>query len=729
MKSDVSTLNDLTSKDVRYVVPRYQRPYVWTEEKHWEPLWGDIETAVERLDAGEPRDHFLGAIVLKGTTQIPGKPLEFEVIDGQQRLTTVQIILAAAADVAFEAGAEKVGRLFGRMVLNDPDMTEGEERFKLSPTAWDREAFFLIARDGGPPPDAEDDPENTIQEGYDFFRKAISEATIGDGSNPGLVAARLESLRAALASVFKVVTIVLEGNDEAQVIFETLNARGTPLLALDLVKNAIFLEAGLGSVEIEELHDRVWEPELGLPYWREEIRQGRLTRTRAELFLIHWMTMKLALRGDLKGPIRNDRVFQTFSTDILKDPNSPGPAALVGELVSHARTMRELDNLDASTPEGRFLRVTEFLDTSVFFPLVLFSFVDPDVTPDSRREILGILESFQIRRSLLGRHSKAYNRLVIRLLTHIGRSDNPPAATVLDFFQNSDASSGDWPTDREIRGRLVENPIYGWVGRGKLVGILAEIERDLRSDGRTEESFDPREKLSLEHVMPQTWKTNWPLADDDPEATKARNELVQTIGNLTLVTGRLNSSLSNENWPKKQARFQQRSVLLLNREISENENWGDQSIRHRGELIADRILRLWPRPTSDKGTRDDEVRYLDQHSGGEMSAAEIIEAVGAATPRFRSLAGELSGRPDEYILFGEVETRLKWNPGTLPSVIAGFTRTNEQLEGRRPFDTARDQNENWWIRMNRATAESVDDILLVEPPAAAVEIDEQNTGI
>lgn len=709
MKADVKTLNDLTSGDVRFLVPRFQRPYVWTEEKHWEPLWDDLETAVERLEGGEPRDHFLGAIVLKGTTPIPGDPLIFEVIDGQQRLTTTQIVLAAAADVALEAGVEKVARLFGRMVLNDPDMTEGESRFKLCPTAWDRKAFFLVAQEGGPPPDAEDDPNNTVQEAYDFFRKKISEMAIGDGSDPELVAGRLEALRAALASVFKVVAIVLEDSDEAQVIFETLNARGTPLLALDLVKNAIFLEAGLGSVEIEELHDKVWEPELGLPYWREEIRQGRLTRTRAELFLIHWMTMKLALRGDLKGPIRSDRVFQTFSTDILKDPQSPGPASLVNELVSHARTMRELDEIDGSTPEGRFLRVTDFLDTSVFFPLVLFAFVDSSVDQDTRRGILAVLESVQVRRSLLGWQAKNYGRIVVQLLTYIGRSDQDPQEILLDYFGDTDATSADWPTDNQVRDRLVERPIYRWVSQQKLTGILAEMERHLRSDGRTEEGFDPKEKLSLEHVMPQEWKSNWPLSLSDDDAEETRNELVQTIGNLTLVTGRLNSSLSNEAWNKKRARFRERSVLLLNREIAEAEKWDDESIRERSHLIADRILALWPRPASAETDSVPEIRFVERRPGEEMSAAEINEVIGAATPRFRSLLGELAARPDEYLQFGEVEARLKWNPGTMPAVIAGFTRSNEQLNGRRPFETALDQNENWWIRMDDTTADLVRD--------------------
>lgn len=711
MKADVKTLHDLTSTDVRYLVPRYQRPYVWTEEKHWEPLWSDIESAFERLENGETRDHFLGAIVLQEGDTPPGEPTRYQVIDGQQRLTTTQILIGAGANVAFEAGVDKVGRRLSRMVLNDEDAAEGDERFKLWPTAQDRHAFRLVMSPGGPPVDAEDDPNNTIQEAYDYFYRQISDFAVGDGSDPEAAAHRLDVLRAVFADVFKIVAIRLEGNDEAQVIFETLNARGTPLLALDLVKNAVFQAIGHNSGAVEQLHDEVWEPELGLPYWREEVRQGRLTRPRAELFLMHWMTMKLATRGIIKAPIRSDRLFQTFSSEILKDPNSDGPEALIRELVEDARAMRHLDDLEPASPEGRFLRTTDYLDTSVFFPLALYVFTNPEVSIETRREVLAIIESVQVRRTLIGLTGKGYNLITLNLLRAIGSSDEDAAKVTRDFFESSDSARSRWPSDSEIRERLEKRPIYGWVSRNKLAGMLAELERELRKDKRTEEIPLDDRALSIEHVMPQKWETHWPMEEATPEKEESRNELVQTIGNLTLVTGSLNSTLSNQSWSKKQDRFRNHSLLLLNRTIGSFEDWSETQIRIRASDLSGRFLKLWPGPgESDESKSAPTTWFVEERLGGELSPDELRKAYESATVRFRNLLTDLASHPNETRSFSEAEAGLNWAPGSLPAVLAGFTRYNPTTDGRRPFDTFEDQNSSWWIRMGEEVARQVQTI-------------------
>ena len=699
MKADVKTLNELTGNEVRYLVPRYQRPYVWTEEKHWGPLWGDLETAIDRLEEGEQRDHFLGAIVLKGRVPVPGEPNVFDVIDGQQRLTTTQIILAAAANVAEESGVERTGRLLRKMVLNDPDVAEGDKRFKLWPTAQDRAAFRIVAAPGGPPADAEDDPDNTIQEAYDFFHQKISSFANGDGSDPDGTLERLERLRSALSGVLKFVAIVLEGDDEAQVIFETLNARGTPLLALDLVKNAIFQAAGLDKPSVEALHDQVWDPELGLDYWREEVRQGRLTRPRAELFLIHWMTMKLGLRGAITEPIRSDRVFQTFSAEILKDRDGSGPEDLIRELARDARTMRLLDDVDPGTPEGRFFRTMDFLDTSVFYPVVLFLYTSPKITAEDRRDTLAVLESVQIRRSLMGLTGKGYNQIAIALLGRIGETRSDVAEVVDRYFRESRVVRSRWPTDAEVRDRLERRPIYGLVSRGKLAGILAEIERDLRRDPLTELGTMDGRPLSIEHVMPQSWEKHWALPDASPEEIEARNELVQTIGNLTLITGRLNSSLSNQTWQLKRERLRKHGLLLLNREILDQEDWTDDQIRARGETLADRVIALWPGPVAKTTRETARLPELDLvHEGTSFETDALERLLESASARFRELVSDLASHDGERRTFTEVEIALGWTPGSIPALLADFTRLHPE-PGSRPFSTGRDRDGSWWIWM------------------------------
>jgi hypothetical protein len=147
--------------------------------------------------------------------------------------------------------------------------------------------------DGGPPADVPDDPNNLIQEAYAYFSGAIDEWLDDGDPDDHELKARHEALRVALTALLQVVSINLESGDNAQVIFETLNARGTPLLALDLVKNSVLYKARREGCDIEDLYTKHWQPELDQDYWRETVRQGRLNRPRAELFLMHWLTMQL----------------------------------------------------------------------------------------------------------------------------------------------------------------------------------------------------------------------------------------------------------------------------------------------------------------------------------------------------------------------------------------------------------------------------------------------------
>ena len=244
MKPETRTVTQLFELDVRYVVPLYQRPYVWDAEKQWEPLWDDVLTLLDHQEAGgngHHYSHFLGAIVLDYGAPTPGEIPTFTIIDGQQRLTTLQIVLTAAANVIDELDVPNEADIIRDLTRNNEKKATGIELFKIWPTNANRSAFQAVMREGGPDTDRDDDPDNRIDEAYAFFANCVREWAL-DGSPDGLPG-RLRLLRITLCDLLKLVSITLEADDNAQVIFETLNARGTPLLALDLVKNAVFLEA------------------------------------------------------------------------------------------------------------------------------------------------------------------------------------------------------------------------------------------------------------------------------------------------------------------------------------------------------------------------------------------------------------------------------------------------------------------------------------------------------
>ena len=204
MRPDTRTVEQLFGLDVHYVVPLYQRPYVWTEEHQWAPLWDDVAALLEHQEAaggGEVWTHFLGAIVLDQETTAPGQSPRFVVIDGQQRLTTLQILIAATAKAMEAAGAPTSSQLMAQLAVNNPLKAKGPELLKVFPTNADRRAFAARMDPSGPPPGWADDPDNQIDEAFDFFQARATEyLTGGSTARPETQPSGQASFRSRFAS-------------------------------------------------------------------------------------------------------------------------------------------------------------------------------------------------------------------------------------------------------------------------------------------------------------------------------------------------------------------------------------------------------------------------------------------------------------------------------------------------------------------------------------------------
>ncbi|RCW45884.1 uncharacterized protein DUF1524 [Halopolyspora algeriensis] len=601
MKSDTHTVKQLFKQDVRYMVPLYQRPYVWNRAEQWEPLWKDVTDLLQHQESGtESWSHFLGAVVLDHEKTVPGQIPRYTVIDGQQRLTTLQLLIAAAARAAAEAGAEKDAKLLRGLVANDPLEAEGIDRFKVWPTNANRAAFAAVMAEDGPPQGHTDDPGNLIDEAFDYFTDRAAEYLKGEGvehPDEEEIATRAERLRITLCELLKVVAITLEQDDNAQVIFETLNARGTPLLSLDLVKNAVFHRAGNEGRDTDRLYERVWKPQLDDDHWREEQRQGRLNRPRGELFLMHWLTMRL------ERVVPATELFATFRQGIL---DRTGDAeALIRELCADAEVIRSFENMSPDTPEGEFFARFEALNAGTFQPLVLLLFRSPEVTVERRRRALRILESWLARRALMRLTTQNYNRLVASLLGKM-KADLPRADEVLrDALAGPEGASGHWPRDAEFVDHLCSREAYNNVAKYRLTMALAAVEASLHSN-KTEQLLGG-ESYSLEHLLPQNWEQHWPLTDSTgaplegealARASEERSARLHRLGNLTIVAQSLNSALSNAPWTKKRSELNRHSVLLLNSRLAERDTWDEQAIDEHGEWLARRLTEIWPGPES-----------------------------------------------------------------------------------------------------------------------------------
>ncbi len=632
MKPDTHTVQQLFERDVRYIVPLYQRPYVWDEERQWAPLWDDITAMLQHQDSSGPVSshwtHFLGAIVLDGEKSVPGQIPRFVVIDGQQRLTTLQLLLAAAAASLEDVGATDDAALLRELIVNNPRKAKGTDLLKVWPTNANRSAFQGVMSADGPPAADTRDSKNLINEAFKYFKARAAEYLRGvdqdtedpppdagvapttesaastgggpavsdtDGDAAVEIAARGERLRITLCDLLKIVSIALEADDNAQVIFETLNARGTPLLALDLTKNAVFAQAEREARDTDTLYTEVWQPQLDDAYWRKKRRQGRLNRPIGELFMMHWLTMKTE---DL---VPATELFATFRQRILS--KSADAEALIRELCADAGVIRDFDHPPPKTPEAEFFRRMGPLDAGTVLPIVLLLFRSPEIAVERRRRALRILESWLVRRALMRLTAKNYNRLVPRLVGRIkadlGRADDALFAAL----SGGEGEISRWPADNELRKFLLHRDVYGWVATPRLVMALAGVEANLYTNKT--DLTDLPDGLTVEHIIPQTWQTDWPLVGSDghaltgealDHATEQRTARINRLGNLTLVTGPLNSALSNDPWKAKRSELNEHTRLLLNARLIEHATWDEQKIDERTASLTDSIIKIWPGP-------------------------------------------------------------------------------------------------------------------------------------
>jgi hypothetical protein len=604
---------DIFGTHVRYVVPLFQRPYVWNQKDQWQPLWDDVSALAERIHEAPPGGygvppvppHFLGAIVVEQQPNPTGFIAVRHIIDGQQRLTTLQLLLDAAQWVVEHHGHAADSHGLRVLVQNNPEIAQHPDHmFKVWPTDRDQ-AAFRAAMDNDTVVPAELSGSR-IAQAHAFFIDAISDwAEVA--SDEDKVKARLSVLVTALRTHLRLVVIDLEPGDNAQVIFETLNHRGTPLLAADLVKNLVFQIAQSNGLPMETLYTQHWR-ELDGDYWRQQVAQGRLFRPRIDVFLNHWLTMKLMRE------VPTDRIFTEFRDGLIVT-QQPDIGSLLAELASDADVYRKMDLLPPESLEGRFqYRVIKAMDTAVVGPLLmwLLRWTEEDLPETQRHKALNALESWLVRRALCRLTSKDTNKLMLELLQELNNTGPAVAGdTVEAVLARQTAQSRFWPDDALVQQSLADEPVYKLLTRPRLRMILEALE-DATRGPLGEGQACPR-NLTVEHVMPQSWKEYWggDLVGDEIGALR-RDRMVQTLGNLTLVNDKLNPSMSNRPWTAEQAEQcglgnqGKRDYLLGHSQLKLNASlvaanpsaWTERAIIDRTRALSAALTSIWPCPAT-----------------------------------------------------------------------------------------------------------------------------------
>ena len=594
MQTNLQRPQRLFVQPVRYEIPAFQRRYVWKQEEQWEPLWGDVEELAQSImEGGRTEPHFMGAVVFQQKQFAAGTIERRIVVDGQQRLTTLQLLIDAIQEVLENREHSSPARRLAALVTNGEEYRNGNPdlAFKVWPTVVDRVAFrHAMSNELS----VSDHATSRIVQAHDYFKGQAEQWIDRFSEEAGERDRAATALEAAVSGSLEIVVIDLDDSDNPHVIFETLNARGTPLLQSDMVKNKVLYDAEVGprddDSEVSEVEKHLWPFDQD-DWWAQEVGRGLQRRPRVDVYLNHWLTLRN--RAEMK-PYDEFRTFEKYAAARLEEGDTIKDVARdMGDLGSIYRDVEEVRRTDIA----RFLERRNVMNVGVVTPLLLW-LLSTHLPTATLATCLKALESYLVRRVVCGYSARSYGQFFVGLIARLaGESVDDADRILVSYLGGQTAQATLWPGDEELRERFVAAPLYKYMTHGRLRMVLEGIEEKLRTNKA--ESREVYGTLHIEHVMPQTWSPNWPLPDDvagDGEAVANRDRAIHTIGNLTLVNGRLNASLSNAPWASKRETLSDHSVLFLNKRLVNKgpEVWDEAAIEKRARWLHKQAVKIWP---------------------------------------------------------------------------------------------------------------------------------------
>ncbi|WP_162550032.1 DUF262 domain-containing protein [Hymenobacter nivis] len=631
---------------MQFVVPLFQRSYSW-KLKQWKALWDDLKQLPD-LEAG--RQHFIGSVVMHPTNTVPTGVSKYAVIDGQQRLTTLFILLIALRDTARAAGNERLAeRITDNYLANK--YAPAHERYKLLPTQADRAAFRQLA-DHAPGTEA---VPGLISEAFDYFRHRLGAWV---GNEPG----QAEDMLRLILERLSLVSITLNDDDDPYLVFESLNAKGMQLTAADLIRNYLFMK--IHPDQQDDLNERYWMP-------MQSALGDSLTA-----FIWHYL-----MRNG--GNVPQSDVYLSFR----KATAGREVAEVLAELARYAPTYARLLNPELETQRGAVQRAIRRLHRTrltVAYPLIMRLYDQVrhggQLAEATLLAVFDLLENYALRGFIARRGVGGANKSMQTLATRTNHLDQQPEALLADI--RAYLATQNYPSDADVYTALQEQPLYHHAGerhtRTKL--LLDTLEADL----------NPKETvllstLSIEHIMPQTLTASW-RADLGEAAERDHQQLLHTLGNLTL-TG-YNSELSNSPFAEKRKHYAGSNVGL-NAELAAAPAWNAAAIRERGVRLAHRVLARWPSFAPDLVEEADTPHATSNRPTavvlrGQRQAVGTWVEVATATAH---LIAETSG-PDLWIRLQEAkpgyftqQAHLLRRPKLLPD--GWYYEGNSDSEGHR----------------------------------------------
>ncbi|GHU23290.1 hypothetical protein FACS1894172_00580 [Spirochaetia bacterium] len=546
MQAKETKLQEIIEGTKQFVIPLFQRTYSWTAIE-WNILWKDL---IELCEMDHPRTHFFGSIV---TMQIDSNTegiTKYILIDGQQRLTTVFVFLALLRNRVQEHENQEIAdEIHNTLLVNQ--YKKGNDFYKLMPTQIDRQAYYNVING------LQQDSDHSIAKCYIFFEKKLKQ-------NSGIDHKKLSNI---ITNYFSIVSITLNTDDNPYLVFESLNAKGMPLTQADLIRNYFFMRIEINEQNI--IYEQHWAPMY------KGLDKG--SGDNVTEFIRHY------LMKDGGKFIRQDDIYQT-----LKERVSAENAAEYLKDLHHFSAYYQRIKFPKFEPDKDLQRLFSRLnriEVTTAYPLLLNFYkyyVSKKITRSDFISLLKTLENYLIRRFVCNiatnQLSKNFSSICASFTAHY-----PDA--IIDEFKSL-LQSKEYPKDKIFGERFRESKLYGTGARGEKTKLILETIED----SYAHKELISYEKLTIEHVMPQT-PSDWWKKELGNEWEEIHDSFLHTTGNLTLTA--YNAEISNADFPVKKS-ILAKSHLEINKYFLKLSRWTQEEIEKRAEELSKKALEIWP---------------------------------------------------------------------------------------------------------------------------------------
>lgn len=578
--TELQIINFLQAHKVQFVIPIYQRNYDWTISECRELLKDIIQVSEENRAS-----HFIGSIVFihDGAISFSNEVKELVIIDGQQRLTTINILYVALYRFAKENGIANDANMVFDMFLTNQYVQKESSKLKLKQTDRNGDAFKAILYGN-----EKSFPEfSNVKENFTFFSGEITSEnfhTILDGLN------RLIFVEVSLE----------RGKDDPQRIFESLNSTGLDLSQSDLIRNFILMD--LPPIEQDRIFEAIWSP-------IEENAKDLVKKTSlVSDFIRDYLTLK-----NKKIPNKN-KVYQEFKI-LFRDKNQDGFHQELEDIKSLSVHYKKLVNPStvADKQARKELEYINRLEINVAYPFLLQVFEDLDnglIELPELVSILKLIQSFAWRRFIVGSPTNALNKVFMTLYSEIDTEDYVES---IEKALMRKGGSSKFPTNEEIRLALKDKDLYNIQSKNR--SYFFELLENYNNKEYVDTSL---EAITIEHIFPRTPTDDWKAQLTRQQFSEFKDKYLNTIANLTLSGN--NGALSNKTFQEKKTMNVDgneqgyiHSRLWLNSYLQKLEEWTVPHLEQRFEIIYERFLKIWklPEVIAFEDQNDEEQNIFD----------------------------------------------------------------------------------------------------------------------